>query len=222
MSVDDLLQAFYRYLCLFITDHCTLSLLKGTNETLKATINPSNTTDSKTLTWTSSNTSVATVDSTGKVTGVNAGTATITVTTSNKKTATCKVTVTKQVPSVSYQTHVQDYGWQSYVKDGQTSGTTGKSKRLEGIKIKLSNNSSYTGTIQYQAHIQDIGWQGWKSNDGMAGTTGKSKRLEAIQIKLTGTLARKLMWFTIEVHAQSFGWLVGKKWRKCWNSRIFI
>ncbi len=184
----------------------TLSLLKGTNETLKATINPSNTTDSKTLTWTSSNTSVATVDSTGKVTGVNAGTATITVTTSNKKTATCKVTVTKQVPSVSYQTHVQDYGWQSYVKDGQTSGTTGKSKRLEGIKIKLSNNSAYTGTIQYQAHIQNIGWQGWKSNDEMAGTSGQSKRLEAIQIKLTGTLATNYDIY-YRVHAQNFGWL---------------
>ncbi len=41
----------------------------------------------------SSDTSVATVASTGKVTAKKAGTATITVTTYNGKTATCKVTV---------------------------------------------------------------------------------------------------------------------------------
>ena len=39
-------------------------------------------------------------------------------------------------PSVSYQTHVQNYGWTSVVKDGMTSGTIGEAKRLEGIKIR--------------------------------------------------------------------------------------
>jgi len=44
--------------------------------------------------WTSSNTSIATVDETGKVTAVKPGTATITVKTANNgKTATCKITV---------------------------------------------------------------------------------------------------------------------------------
>ena len=70
-----------------------LSLLINTNETLEATINPSNTIDDKTLNWTSSDSSVATVDSNGKVTAVKRGTATITVKTSNNKTNTCIVTV---------------------------------------------------------------------------------------------------------------------------------
>ena len=43
------------------------TLIKGTSETLKATINPSDTTDSKVLTWTTSDSKVATVDSNGKV-----------------------------------------------------------------------------------------------------------------------------------------------------------
>ncbi|MDT2604665.1 Ig-like domain-containing protein [Enterococcus dongliensis] len=72
----------------------TTSLVVGANETLSATVAPTNTTD-KTVTYKSSDTSVATVDSTGKVSGVKAGTADITVTTKDgSKTAKCTVTVT--------------------------------------------------------------------------------------------------------------------------------
>ena len=91
-------------------------------------------------------------------------------------------------------------------QDGSTAGTTGQSKRLEAIRIKLSNNTSYKGTIQYQTHIQDIGWQGWKMNDEMSGTSGQSKRLEAIRIKLTDELAENYDIY-YRVHAQEFGWL---------------
>ena len=60
--------------------------------TLTATVKPDDATD-KTVTWTSSNPAVATVDETGKVHAVAAGTATITAT-AGDKTATCKITVT--------------------------------------------------------------------------------------------------------------------------------
>ena len=70
----------------------TLALIKGNGETLTPTFLPEGTADS--VMWSSSNTSVATVDANGKVTGVGVGTATITVTTvSGNKTATCAVTV---------------------------------------------------------------------------------------------------------------------------------
>ena len=66
---------------------------KGETLTLKATVAP-NEAANKSVTWKSSNTSVATVDSNGKVTAVGNGTATITVTTSvGSKTATCNITV---------------------------------------------------------------------------------------------------------------------------------
>lgn len=69
-----------------------ISLEAGETTTLIASITPSNATD-QTITWSSSNTSVATV-SNGIVTGQSAGTATIMATTSNAKTAICNVKVT--------------------------------------------------------------------------------------------------------------------------------
>ena len=73
----------------------TLSLLAGKTATLTATVTPSGAKD-KTVTWTSSSSSVARVSSSGVVTAVRAGTATITATASNGAKATCKVTVTEE------------------------------------------------------------------------------------------------------------------------------
>ena len=78
----------------------TLTLDTGKTSNLKATVYPSNVANKK-CTWSSSNTSVATVDSNGKVTAKKAGTATITVKTSNGKTATCKVTVNLPAPQIT-------------------------------------------------------------------------------------------------------------------------
>ena len=82
-------------------DQESLTLEEGASETLTATVTPDTATD-KTVTWSSSNASVATVDENGVVTAVSAGEATITVTTDNgEKTDTCKVTViAKKVDTV--------------------------------------------------------------------------------------------------------------------------
>ena len=69
------------------------TLTEGENETLTATITPSNATGDKTVKWSSSNAEVAAVDSNGKVTAKKAGIAVITATSSNRKTASCTVTV---------------------------------------------------------------------------------------------------------------------------------
>lgn len=111
--------------------------------------------------------------------------------------------VVSSSPSISYQTHVQDYGWQSWKSNGEVSGTVGQSKRLEGINIKLSN---INGSIEYKTHVQDIGWQDWKSNGQMSGTSGQSKRLEAIKVKLSGEAANQYDVY-YRVHAQDYGWL---------------
>ncbi|MDY6227742.1 MAG: chromophore lyase, partial [Clostridium sp.] len=69
--------------------------------------------------------------------------------------------------------------WKS---NGEMSGTSGESKRLEGIEIKLENAPGYS--IEYRTHVQDYGWQEWKRNGEMSGTSGESKRLEGIEIRI--------------------------------------
>ena len=71
----------------------TATIKVGKTVALTPTVSPSNATD-KSVSWTSSDATVATVNSEGTVTGVAAGSATITCTTTDGgKTATCGVTV---------------------------------------------------------------------------------------------------------------------------------
>lgn len=76
----------------------TLTLGVGEKYGLIKTVSPSNTNQS--CKWYSSNSSIASVDSSGKVTAKKSGWANITVKTSNGKTATCKVTVKPAPTSV--------------------------------------------------------------------------------------------------------------------------
>ena len=110
---------------------------------------------------------------------------------------------------VRYISHIQDYGWNNscYSFDGQMSGTSGESKRLEAIKISLDSfnvNVLNDANIKYQVHVQDYGWMNWKQNGEIAGTEGESKRIEAIKIKL-----ENLAGYTVKyrVHVQDYGWM---------------
>ena len=84
-------------------DQTEVAVKKGETVTLKATVYPS-TLEDKTVTWTSSNTAVATVSSKGKVKGVRTGTVTITCTSvATGLSATCTVTVTSTSGSRSLE-----------------------------------------------------------------------------------------------------------------------
>jgi|GEM_PF-1803064 len=136
------------------------------------------------------------------------GTATVAITAKEGGNVTGSTTATFKIvatPHIAYRTHVQNVGWQSYVRDGSMSGTSGRSLRLEGINIRLEG-APYSGGIRYRTHVQNIGWQDWKYNDAMSGTSGRSLRLEAIQIELTGEMSEHYdVWY--RVHAQNFGWM---------------
>ena len=77
----------------------SLALTEQETFQLSATVSPDNATD-KTVTWSSSNTAIATVSSNGLVTAVQEGSATITAK-AGDKTATCTVTVSKKVIPVT-------------------------------------------------------------------------------------------------------------------------
>lgn len=124
-------------------DPTSLSLFTGDTATLTATVEPDNATN-KNVTWTSSNTAVATVND-GVVTAVSAGTATITVTTSDGGfTALCTVTVQKQSSSSS--------GGSS--GGGSSSTTTETTKNPDGSTTTTVTNK-VTGTVTETTKFPD-------------------------------------------------------------------
>ena len=111
---------------------------------------------------------------------------------------------TSGTPSVKYKTFVQKEGWQSYVKDGEYSGTKGKGLRIEAIKICLKNAGN--SSVKYATYVQKDGWHGEDRDGVMSGTLGQSKRLEAIKISLEGDIEQTHDIY-YRVYAQRFGWL---------------
>ena len=75
-----------------------LELEIGKTAILTANVIASNTQQDKTITWSSSNKSVATVDQSGTITALKVGTAEITAKSTNGKTATCTLTVKEKEP----------------------------------------------------------------------------------------------------------------------------
>jgi len=111
----------------------------------------------------------------------------------------------KSFGNIVYRTHVENIGWQDWKADGQTSGTSGQSLRLEAIQIQTGENID--GGIEYQTHIQNLGWEsGWRSNEQISGTSGRALRLEAIRIRLTGNASNQYDIY-YRVHCENFGWL---------------
>lgn len=109
-------------------DKTSLSLTAGSKASIKAAVTPENAV-SKTLSWSSSNTAVATVDQNGTVTAQDIGTAVITAETANGKSAQCTVTVTAAEPS--------DNGSNSAAVKVTKISVTGKTTVTAGRKITL-------------------------------------------------------------------------------------
>lgn len=45
----------------------------------------------------------------------------------------------------------------NWCNNGEMAGTTGSSKRIEAIRIKLEGMEGYS--VEYRAYVQDEGWQ---------------------------------------------------------------
>lgn len=120
-------------------DKTSLTLDVGGSDTLTATVKPDNAT-TKTVTWSTSNENVATVDQNGNVKAVGAGTATVTAAASDGsgKTATCEVTVNSPVlpPQPSDPAPSQP--------TAAGSGTNSAASRQQGPVVhNVSNSSAY-------------------------------------------------------------------------------
>ena len=85
---------------------------------------------------------------------------------------------------ISYQSHVQSYGWEnSWKTSGNVTGMAGQ-KRLEGIKIKLTGQLAGYFRVWYRTYVQGYGWTGWARDGQPCGSQKLSLRIEAIQISI--------------------------------------
>lgn len=107
--------------------------------------------------------------------------------------------------SVAYRTHVQNTGWQSYVKDGELSGTVGNGLRLEALEVNAISNKYDLG-IAYRTHVQNMGWQDYAQDGESSGTVGNGLRLEAVEMALTGDDAKNFDAY-YQVQVENLGWL---------------
>ena len=122
----------------------SLTLGKGESYGLISTVLPANA-KNKTCTWSTSNSSVATVSNTGKVTAKATGTAVITVKTVNGKTATCKVKVKPAPTSVKINPTALTLGkGESYT----VSESTSKGSYANGANLKWTSTNTRVATVQ--------------------------------------------------------------------------
>ena len=142
---------------------------------LIATVSPANATN-KDITWTSSDTSVATV-SNGNVTAKKVGSAIITVTTADgKKTADCKVTVTQPVTGVSI----------SNVTNNMIVGKT------YTLKATVAPSDATNKTVT---------WQSSNTKVATISNTGKVVGIGSGTVKFTATASGKSKTVTVTVHS---------------------
>ncbi|EGO7774115.1 hypothetical protein FK427_000972 [Enterococcus faecalis] len=181
-----------------VTEEMNPSIINSQEET--ETTSTSSTSDSTTEVSTSEVTTVNDTENSSDDTET-----TLETSQSNEDTPVAPAKAEEKVPDINYQTHIQDIGWQGFVKNGEISGTSRRSLRLEGIKMNISN-SDLAGSVEYRTHVQEIGWQGYVKDNQLSGTSGKSLRLEAIQIRLTGEIANAYDVY-YRVHIEDKGWL---------------
>ena len=108
---------------------------------------------------------------------------------------------------IKYSSHVQDVGWQKEVINGEISGTTGKNKKIEAIKISLVNAPDNV-SLKYRTYLENSGWQSWVNQGEVSGTTGQNRKIYGIRIKLEGTYNYSIQY---RAHIQDIGWSSWKK-----------
>lgn len=86
--------------------------------------------------------------------------------------------------SIVYRAHCQSVGWQDWKNEGEFSGTSGISKRLEAVQIQLTGALAESYDIYYRVYMSNAGWLGWTKNGQTAGTLGLASALDGMQVAI--------------------------------------
>ena len=136
-------------------DKSSATLTEGDTATLTATVLPENTTYSKDVSWSSSNSAVATVDANGTVTAKSAGTAVITATTENGKTAKCTITVSRKDTNIAI-TEVRLNKSTETLTEGDTTtlvATVLPENTTYGKSVKWSSSNVAVATVDLMGKV---------------------------------------------------------------------
>ncbi|MBO4843453.1 MAG: Ig domain-containing protein [Bacteroidales bacterium] len=166
----------------------SMSMTVGDSQTLTATIAPSNATN-KAVTWSSNNSSVATVSSGGVVTAKAAGSATITVTTNDGGfTATCKVNVSTSTISV-----------------------TGVSLNRSSMSMTVGDSQTLTATIApSNATNKSVTWSSSDTSVASVSSSGvvTAKAAGSATITVTTNDGGKKATCYVKVSSESYSWTI--------------
>ncbi len=162
----------------------SMTLEEGESEQLSATVLPDYATN-KNVTWESSNSDVAVVDSSENVTAQSisgtTATATITATDANGHSASCVVTVNKPEPTgVEIEDNILEL---NLIAPGEASGeiTEGSSAILEAGTTPANANSNEVEWTTSDSSVLDIE----RYTEANASGTGSSKSVVANKVKVT-------------------------------------
>ena len=131
----------------------SLTLLKNTDETLIATVKPTNATN-KNITWSSSNPSIATVDSNGKVKGIALGTTTIIATSvDGGKFATTRVEIVNELSNYYWYIGAELSTITSNIQTDNTKPGWHKIGTLSGFSLNFSRTNAIEFDVQTQYYV---------------------------------------------------------------------
>ena len=159
-------------------DRTSVTLEKGSSIKLVATVSPSDATD-RTVTWSSSDVSVASVDQDGTVRAVKGGTATVTAK-AGEKSATCRVTVVTPVTGVTLDHNI--------------------------LSLEVGQNAVLTATIYPEdATDKAVIWSSSDASVATVGDTGVVTALKKGSAVITAKAGDKSATCTVNVSNVQFG-----------------
>ena len=173
------------------------NLIVGMTKKLEATITPEDAT-TKTITWTSSNTDVATVTAEGIVTAKGAGTSVITAKTYNGKTAKCTITVKQQVTAIA-------------LSDETVSLWVGKKKTLTATATPTTANNTSVSWSSSDNKVATVSSKGVITAKGKGTCTITCTAADGYGTKNTCEVTVKQPVTTIALSDETVSLWVGKK-----------
>lgn len=84
-------------------------------------------------------------------------TTTSTTATTTTTTTSSSSEETNDSPELKYSAHVSNIGWQSFVENGKTAGTTDKNLGVEALQFLLKSDK-IKGNLKARVHVRQLGW----------------------------------------------------------------